>query len=64
MTKPLNKTRHDYQLPRRALHMFNGCMVALVYQLFLTHQQAVYILGTGACVYYILDQIRIKYRIY
>lgn len=54
-------TRKDLQLPRRLFHMGSGVTVAFIYNFLLTHQQAVSILGTIACVLYILEQVRINY---
>lgn len=54
-------TRKDLQLPRRLFHMGSGITVAFIYNFLLTHQQAVSILGTIACVVYILEQVRINY---
>lgn len=54
-------TRKDLQLPRRMFHMGSGVTVAFIYNFLLTHQQAVSILGTIACVLYILEQVRINY---
>ncbi len=54
-------TRKDLQLPRRLFHMGSGICVAFIYNFLLTHQQAVSILGTIACVLYILEQVRINY---
>ena len=54
-------TRKSLQLPRRFFHMAMGITVGLVYQFLLTHSRAIYILGTGACIVYIMEQIRINY---
>lgn len=54
-------TRKDLQLPRRLFHMGSGVTVAFIYNFLLTHQQAVSILGTIACVLYIVEQVRINY---
>lgn len=54
-------TRKDLQLPRRLFHMGSGVTVAFIYNFLLTHQQAVSILGTIACILYILEQVRINY---
>ena len=50
-----------FRIPRRAFHCASGVLAGLIYQLFLTHKQAVYILGLSASVLYILEQIRINY---
>lgn len=54
-------TRKSLQLPRRMFHCSMGIGVGLIYQFFLTHSRAIYILGTFACLVYILEQIRISY---
>ena len=55
------KTRKDLQIPRRLFHFSCGMTAGLIYQLFLTHQQAVYILGIMACLFYVIEQLRINY---
>ena len=57
----IKATRKDLQISRRIFHMANGSIIATAYALTLTHQQVVYILGTFACLLYLLDQIRISY---
>ena len=52
----LYKTRNNIQISRRLFHMGMGVTAATVYNLFLEHQQAVYILGTCACIMYIFEQ--------
>lgn len=59
--KAPNKTRKDLQLPRRAFHFSCGVAAGLIYMLFLSHQQAVYILGIATTVFYVLEQLRINY---
>ena len=54
-------TRKSLQLPRRFFHCGMGIALGIVYQFLLTHSRAIYILGFGACVVYILEQIRINY---
>jgi dolichol kinase len=54
-------TRNDLQLGRRFFHMSMGTIVVTTYALFLSHQETVYILGTGACLLYLMEQIRINY---
>lgn len=54
-------SRKDYQLARRMIHMGCGVTVGLLYHFLLTHQQAVHILGTMACILYILEQVRVNY---
>ena len=55
------KTRKDLQIPRRIFHCSCGVTAGLIYQLFLTHQQAVYILGIATTLFYVLEQLRINY---
>tara|TARA_B100000925_G_scaffold229230_1_gene177734 strand:+ start:4083 stop:4949 length:867 start_codon:yes stop_codon:yes gene_type:complete len=59
--KAPSKTRKDLQLPRRAFHFSCGVGSGLIYMLFLSHQQAVYILGIATTVFYVLEQLRINY---
>jgi dolichol kinase len=59
--QPKLPTRTDLQIPRRLFHMAGGSSIGIVYGLFLTHQRAVHLLGTAACIIYILDQIRVNY---
>ena len=54
-------SRSNLQLPRRLFHCTAGVSAGLIYITLLTHQQAVYILGTCACILYVLEQIRINY---
>ena len=54
-------TRHDLQWGRRLFHIGMGTIVAATYGFFLDHQQAVFILGAGACIFYILEQVRLSY---
>ena len=56
-----NKTRKDLQIPRRLFHFGCGVTSGLIYQIFLTHQQAVYILGIAASLMYVIEQLRINY---
>lgn len=63
-TENLTATRSSLQLPRRMVHMSMGVVIALVYHFFLTHERAIYILGTSACVVYIIEQIRTSYPEY
>lgn len=63
-TENLTATRSSLQLPRRMVHMGMGVFIALVYHFFLTHERAIYILGTCACLVYIIDQIRTSYPEY
>lgn len=44
--------------------MCGGLVVAFFYHYFLTHQQAIYILGTSACIVYIFEQVRTSYPEY
>ena len=52
-------TRKDVQLGRRLVHLANGSAIATAYALLFTHQQIVHLLGTFACVVYVLDRVRI-----
>ncbi len=57
----MNPTRKDLHLPRRFFHLFMGLCAGLIYKHYLTHQQAVHILGIATCLFYIQEQIRLKY---
>ncbi|WP_127715869.1 diacylglycerol/polyprenol kinase family protein [Halobacteriovorax sp. HLS] len=54
-------TRHDLQFPRRFFHLSMGTGAGIIYYMFLTHQAAVSILGTAACLVYIVEQLRLNY---
>ncbi len=54
-------TRKDFQLGRRVFHMSMGIATATAYNLLVTHERAIYILGTTACLIYLVEQIRINY---
>jgi dolichol kinase len=54
-------TRKDLQVGRRLFHMAGGLAVAIAYGLFFTHAEAVYLLGTIACIAYLFDKVRIAY---
>jgi dolichol kinase len=54
-------TRKDLHLGRRLLHMASGVTVAVAYGLFFTHSQAIQLLGTIACIAYVVDRIRVAY---
>ena len=54
-------TRYDLQLGRRFFHIGMGTFVVATYGFFLDHQHAVSILGAGACIFYIMEQVRITY---
>lgn len=54
-------TRKDLHLGRRLLHMVSGSTVAVAYGLFFTHSQAIQLLGTIACIAYVVDRIRVAY---
>lgn len=54
-------TRKDIHLSRRLFHFLSGSLIATMYNLFLTHKQIVYILGTCASVLYLFEQVRISY---
>lgn len=53
--------RSHLQIGRRLFHFLNGSAIATLYAVLLTRKQAVYILGTLACVLYLFEQIRINY---
>lgn len=53
--------RNSLQLPRRFFHMGMGTIAAVLYHAFFSHQQAVYLLGTCLCLFYLAEQIRISY---
>jgi dolichol kinase len=57
----VTKTRADLHLPRRFFHLSMGMTCGLIYKHYLTHQQAIHILGIATCIFYIYEQIRIKY---
>lgn len=54
-------TRHDLHLTRRMFHMGNGILVATLYAVLFSHQQAISLLGTAAGLIYIFEQVRINY---
>lgn len=58
---PPTSTRKSLQLPRRFFHCLSGLISGTIYMLFLSHKQAIYILGGTASIIYILEQIRINY---
>ncbi len=57
----IKATRKDLQLPRRLFHMGSGVVVATLYNLTFTHQKAIYLIGTIACILYVIEQIRMAY---
>ena len=59
--KAPSATRKSLQLPRRFFHCLSGLISGTIYMLFLSHKQAIYILGGSASIIYILEQIRINY---
>jgi diacylglycerol kinase (CTP) len=59
--KEVTKSRKDLHLPRRFFHLTMGLSCGLIYKHYLTHQEAVHILGIATCIIYIVEQIRIKY---
>ncbi|MBF0360683.1 MAG: hypothetical protein HQK49_06715 [Oligoflexia bacterium] len=54
-------SRHNLQLGRRLFHLVNGATIATMYNLFWEHSQVVYIIGLGASLIYIAEQIRLAY---
>ncbi len=57
----ITKTRKDLHMPRRVFHFGSGLIAGMIYKHFLTHAQAVHILGIATCLFYILEQIRLNY---
>lgn len=55
------KTRHDLQWGRRFFHAGAGTLVGSAYALLFSRTQVISILGTIACILYLLEQIRISY---
>lgn len=64
MGRDTHPSRKNLQYARRFFHLSMGLSVALLYGLFLEHNQAVTILGTIACILYVFEQVRIKYPEY
>lgn len=62
--KKVVATRSDLHLPRRMFHLTMGVTSGTIYALFLTHNQAVYILGICASLLYIFEQVRLNYPEY
>jgi len=54
-------TRKDLQMGRRMFHASTGTVIATMYYLFFTHERAIHLLGLGACIIYLLEQVRINY---
>ncbi|MBF0297394.1 MAG: hypothetical protein HQK51_01665 [Oligoflexia bacterium] len=54
-------SRHNLQLGRRLFHFANGAAIATMYNLFWEHNQVVYIIGLGASLLYIVEQVRLAY---
>lgn len=54
-------SRKNLQLARRFFHMGNGVVIATLYHFSLSHQQMIHLLGTIACLVYVMEQIRISY---
>lgn len=54
-------SRSDFQFGRRLFHASIGLFVATTYWMLFTHQRAIYLLGMGACIFYVFEQIRINY---
>ena len=57
-------TRKNLQLPRRIFHIFNGTVIATLYLLYIEHSFAVHTIGIGVCLFYIFEQLRLKYPEY
>lgn len=60
-SEAIKATRNDFQISRRFFHMIMGFSIANAYSSLFTHEQVVYMLGTGACILYLIDQLRIAY---
>jgi len=54
-------TRQDLQIARRLFHVANGSIFATIYLVSFSHQQMVHLLGTIACLLYVVEQLRINY---
>lgn len=54
-------SRSNMQIARRLFHMANGSIIATLYWLSFSHEQAIHLLGTFACLLYVFEQIRINY---
>jgi len=54
-------TRKDLQLSRRFFHMCMGFGIATAYATIFSYTEAISLLGTGACMLYLFDQIRVSY---
>ena len=61
VTNKITSGRSDLQIMRRLFHFSCGSVTAVLYWLFVSHQQAVYILGAAASMLYISEQVRINY---
>jgi dolichol kinase len=61
MTNQASASRNQIHLARRFFHLSAGILVGIIYQIFLTHQQVVTLIGIGACLLYLFEQIRINY---
>ena len=57
-------TRNNLQLPRRLFHLANGTIIATLYLFYIEHNVAVHIIGVGVCLFYIFEQLRVKYPEY
>jgi dolichol kinase len=57
-------TRNNLQLPRRLFHLTNGCIIATLYLFYIEHSFAVHTIGIGVCLFYIFEQLRVKYPEY
>lgn len=54
-------SRKNLQFARRFFHMGTGVTIATLYWFTFTHQQAIHLLGLGACLLYVMEQVRINY---
>ena len=63
-SNPFKATRKNLQLPRRVFHMANGSIIATLYLNYVEHSFAVHTIGIGVCLFYIFEQLRVKYPEY
>jgi dolichol kinase len=57
-------TRKNLQLPRRIFHIANGSIIATLYLFYVEHSFVVHTIGIGVCLFYIFEQLRVKYPEY
>src|SRR5690606_7206176 len=56
-------SRKNLQLARRFFHMGYGVVIATLYKFSLSHRQMNHLLGTIACLVYVMEYIRISYQV-